>query len=94
VRKVEVSADGGTSWADAALDGPVLPMALTRFRIPWAWQGGRVPIQSRATDESGNVQPTRDEWLSLYGPSQFYHYNAIQLWGVDTDGSVWNIYYA
>ena len=94
VRKVEVSADGGTSWADAALDGPVMPMALTRFRIPWAWQGGRVPIQSRATDESGNVQPTRDEWLSLYGPSQFYHYNAIQLWGVDTDGSVWNIYYA
>lgn len=94
VRKVEVSADGGASWAEAALDGPVLPMALTRFRIPWQWNGDRLAIQSRATDAAGNVQPTRDDWLSLYGPSQFYHYNAIQLWGVDTDGSVWNIHYA
>jgi sulfane dehydrogenase subunit SoxC len=94
VREVEVSADGGTSWAEAALDGPVLPMALTRFRLPWAWTGDRLSIQSRATDDAGNVQPTRDEWLSLYGPSQFYHYNAIQLWGVNSGGDVWNIHYA
>src|SRR2546428_13462552 len=39
VRKVEVSADGGQSWAEAALSAPGLADALTRFRIPWKWNG-------------------------------------------------------
>jgi len=34
ISKVEVSADGGRSWAPAALQEPVLPIAFTRFRIP------------------------------------------------------------
>src|SRR3989441_12706756 len=37
IRKVEVSADGGQSWAEAALSPPVLAHALTRFRIAWKW---------------------------------------------------------
>jgi len=28
------------SWALAALQEPVLAKALTRFRIPWRWNGG------------------------------------------------------
>ena len=40
ITKVEVSADGGKSWAGAALQPPVLSKALTRFRIPWRWNGG------------------------------------------------------
>ena len=40
IAKVEVSADGGASWAPAALQEPVLPMAVTRFRSPWRWDGG------------------------------------------------------
>jgi hypothetical protein len=36
----EVSADGGASWADAALREPVLIMAFTRFRMPWRGNGG------------------------------------------------------
>ena len=40
VKQVEVSADGGKSWAPAALSGPVLPKAVTRFRMPWRWEGG------------------------------------------------------
>ena len=32
--KAEVSTDGGASWREAVLQGPVLPKALTRFRLP------------------------------------------------------------
>ena len=64
VEKVMVSADGGKSWAQAALDAPVLPKALTRFRLPWRWEGQPVVLQSRAWDESGNVQPTREEMFA------------------------------
>jgi sulfane dehydrogenase subunit SoxC len=92
VAKVEVSADAGATWADAALIEPVLPKALTRFRIPWKWEGQVAALTSRATDEAGNTQPSRNEWLAGYGKRQFYHYNGYQVWGVDTDGSVWNIY--
>ena len=61
IAKVMVSADGGKSWAQAALDAPVLSKALTRFRMPWRWDGQPVVLQSRAWDEAGNVQPTRAE---------------------------------
>ena len=54
-----VSADGGKSWAQAALQEPVLSKAFTRFRMPWSWDGGPAILQSRAWDEAGNVQPTR-----------------------------------
>ena len=43
---------------EAALDGPVLPKALTRFRMPWRWNGGPSELQSRAVDETGAVQPS------------------------------------
>src|SRR5438876_383929 len=39
IAKVMVSADGGKSWAQAALQEPVLPKAFTRFRMPWRWDG-------------------------------------------------------
>ena len=32
IRRVDVSADGGRSWAPAALQGPILPKAPVRFR--------------------------------------------------------------
>ena len=59
IAKVMVSADGGKSWAQAALQEPVHPKAFTRFRVPWRWDGGPAVLQSRAWDEAGNVQPTR-----------------------------------
>jgi len=36
--QVEVSADGGQSWAQAQLDQHVLPKCVTRFRAAWRWQ--------------------------------------------------------
>jgi len=92
IRRVEVSADGGVSWAPAVLDDPVEPMALTRFRIPWRWEGGSHLLMSRAFDEAGAHQPTRTAWRERYAPGHVYHYNAIQAWRVDTDGSVHNVY--
>ncbi|MGI8746593.1 MAG: sulfite dehydrogenase [Bryobacteraceae bacterium] len=92
VSKVELSADGGRTWALAALGQPVLPKALTRFRLPWQWDGRPSLLMSRATDETGAVQPTRSEWTSQYAPGQGYHFNGIQSWSIEADGTVKNAY--
>jgi S-disulfanyl-L-cysteine oxidoreductase SoxD len=34
ITRVEISTDRGESWHDADLNEPVLPKALTRFRLP------------------------------------------------------------
>jgi sulfane dehydrogenase subunit SoxC len=92
IRRVDVSTDGGRSWAEAALQEPVLPKALTRFRIPWRWNGKPAQLQSRAVDETGYVQPTRKELIAKKGLNGFYHYNAIITWAVDGDGLLSHIY--
>ena len=92
ISKVEMSADGGKTWALAALNQPVLPKAVTRFRLPWQWDGRPAVLMSRATDETGDVQPTRSAWLAQFAPGQFYHFNGIQSWGVEADGTVKNVY--
>jgi sulfane dehydrogenase subunit SoxC len=90
--KVEVSSDGGLSWAEAFLQEPVLSKALTRFRLAWRWNGGPAVLQSRATDEAGNVQPTRDSLLARRGSRALYHFNAIASWGVAPGGEVSHVY--
>jgi sulfane dehydrogenase subunit SoxC len=90
IRQVDVSADGGQSWAPAALQGPVLPKALTRFRIPWQWNGGPAVLQSRAVDESGMVQPTRAAFVAERGLRGVYHFNAIASWRIDEKGQAAN----
>jgi sulfane dehydrogenase subunit SoxC len=92
ISKVEVSADGGKTWALAALNGPILPKALTRFRLPWKWDGRASTLMSRATDETGGTQPTRASWIAQYAPGQGYHFNGIQSWGIEADGTVKNVY--
>jgi len=89
---LEVSADGGKSWADAALDEHVMSKCLTRFRSAWRWDGGPAVILSRATDEAGNIQPTRDVVLDGRANGAFYHYNGIQAWQVRSNGEVNNVY--
>ena len=92
INKVEVSADGGKSWADAALSEPNLAHALVRFRLPWKWDGSPVVMMSKATDEKGNVQPTRADWSAQYAAGQLYHCNAIQSWSIGSDGEIKNVY--
>jgi sulfane dehydrogenase subunit SoxC len=92
IRRVEVSADGGKTWAQAALDGPVLSMCATRFRLPWRWNGSPSVLMSRAVDETGAVQPTREALMATRGAAFRYHYNAIQSWSVAAAGAVSNVY--
>lgn len=92
VSRVEVSADGGKSWADAALEAPVLAKSFTRFRLPWLWNGTKSVLKSRVTDESGYRQPERDEFIREKGRHGFFHYNAIVSWQVASDGEVTHIY--
>jgi sulfane dehydrogenase subunit SoxC len=92
VAKVEVSADGGKSWGLAALSTPVLPKALTRFGMAWQWDGGPAVLQSRATDESGYVQPSRSDLIALRGDRGNFHNNMITSWGVGGNGEVKNVY--
>jgi sulfane dehydrogenase subunit SoxC len=92
IRRVEVSADGGATWADAALTGEERPKALVRFRLPWEWTGKEAVLQSRATDEKGQVQPARKAWVAQFAPDVRYHNNSIVSWAVGADGSVKNVY--
>lgn len=90
IQAVEVSTDGGASWQAAQLQEPVLSKCLTRFRLPWHWDGGPARLMSRATDETGANQPTRDRLIELRGANGRYHYNAIQSWQVASGGTVSN----
>ena len=95
VRRVEVSTDGGKSWRNAKLDGPILPVCHTRFRFPWVWDGKPAVLQSRCTDDTGYTQPTLGQVIAvrgLDGPlGSIYHLNAIQSWQVASDGKVSNV---
>ena len=90
IRKVEVSVDGGRTWKDAQLQAPVLPIAFTRFRYGWKWDGGEAILQSRCTDEHGDIQPALADLVKARGDHWSYHFNPIQSWKVSTDGSVQN----
>lgn len=92
ITRVEVSADGGESWVDAELQGPILDKAFTRFNLPWEWQGQYAVLQSRATDESGYIQPSRDSLVENRGSDGFFHYNAIVSWEVTEEGEINHVY--
>ncbi len=90
IARVDVSVDGGRTWAKASLDEPVLPISHTRFRSPWTWNGGEALLASRAADDTGYEQPTREALTSVRGFNSNYHNNAIQLWKVAADGRITN----
>ncbi len=91
IKRVDVSVDGGNTWKAAELQEPVLSKCLTRFRLPWSWDGGPAFVQSRAIDETGYVQPTIDQLRAVRGVNSVYHKNAIHTWRVNSDGTVNNV---
>jgi sulfane dehydrogenase subunit SoxC len=91
IKRVDVSIDGGRNWKTARLDGPSLPMALHRFYYEFDWDGSELFLQSRAIDEKGFVQPTKDELRAARGTNSIYHNNGIQTWHVSKDGAVENV---
>jgi sulfane dehydrogenase subunit SoxC len=86
VRRIEVSTDGGQTWKDAEIQGIAHRMAHTRFGFGWNWNGQECVLQSRCTDEQGQVQPTRTPEARRSGGGD----NFIQPWRVASDGSVHN----
>jgi sulfane dehydrogenase subunit SoxC len=91
VRRVDVSVDGGRNWRAAKLQEPVMSKCLTRFNIDWVWDGKPTIVQSRATDETGYVQPTKGQLKAVRGTRSIYHNNAIQSWLVQESGEVKNV---
>jgi sulfane dehydrogenase subunit SoxC len=91
IERVEVTTDGGRTWVKADLQQPQLPIALTRFRLAWRFDGQDTLIASRAIDETGYVQPTRAALISARGTNSTYHYNGIKVWNVRSDGTVTNV---
>ena len=92
ISQVEVSADGGSTWAKAMLTDPIISKSLTQFRIPWEWSGQDAILMSRATDHVGNRQPDRATFMREQGLQINYHNNMIQSWHVSDSGLVRNTY--
>ena len=91
IKKVDVSVDGGANWRTARLESPVMSKCLTRFNIDWVWDGKPALIQSRATDDTGYVQPTYKQTRAVRGTRSIYHNNSIQTWLVQDSGEVKNV---
>ncbi len=91
IKRVDVSVDGGRHWKAARLESPVLTKCLTRFNTDWVWDGKPAIIQSRATDETGHVQPNLNQLRAVRGTRSLYHNNAIQAWRVTESGETFNV---
>jgi hypothetical protein len=63
IKKVEVSADNGTSWLDARLEQDAGDYSFRLWSLEWSPKiSGRYQIAVRATDTNGNVQPDEGVW--------------------------------
>ena len=92
IKKVEVSTDSGKTWVQAPLVAPVLERAVTRFRLPWTWDGRATVLKSRAIDDTGAVQPEREKFIAEHGNNAIFHFNGIQAWSVAANGEVKHVY--
>src|SRR3954449_1939514 len=64
VARVEVSTDGGRSWAEAQLSpaDPAHPYAWRAWNHDWTAVPGRCELLARATDADGGTQPVEQVW--------------------------------
>ena len=73
ITRVEVSTDGGASWADASLGADRARYGWRLWKFDWkAAKAGDYTLMSRATDSQGRTQPAAAVW----NPSG-YLYNAV-----------------
>lgn len=91
ITRVDVSKDGGKNWETARLDQQNGAKALTRFYLDTTWDGKEMLLQARAIDETGYVQPTKEELREQRGENSVYHNNCIQTWHIKTNGEVENV---
>jgi len=62
VSRVEVSADGGSSWLQAQLGSKVSRHAWKGWSFEWTAKPGKYILCARATDTEGNQQPLEQPW--------------------------------
>lgn len=91
IKRVDVSIDGGRNWATARIDGPSFSKSVHRFYHEFEWDGSELFLQSRAIDEKGHVQPSKNDLRSARGENSIYHNNSIQTWHIKEDGSAENV---
>jgi hypothetical protein len=81
ITKVEVSTDGGESWAEANLKPPLGPYSWVLWDYAWTPKGDvktRIDIQARATDGDGVLQ-TAEENTPYPDGATGYHEVRIRL---------------
>ena len=91
ITRVDVSRDGGVSWETARLGKQGDSKALTRFYYDMDWDGSDMLLQARAMDDTGYVQPTKDQLREIRGENSVYHNNCIQTWYVNAEGIAENV---
>ncbi len=91
IKQVDISIDGGVNWKTARIDGPSFSKSLHRFYYEFDWDGSELFLQSRAIDESGSIQPTKQELRAARGGNSIYHNNSVQTWHIKEDGSAENV---
>lgn len=62
IERVEVSVDGGETWADAEFGEPLGEFAWTGWSYVWQAEPGEVELSCRATDSTGRTQPSAADW--------------------------------
>ena len=96
IKLVEVSTDGGKRWNKAEIKGTAQRMAHARFGYMWNWDGQETELQSRCTDELGQVQPSRAQIAKYWNQPLDATFsvpgldNSTQPWRIASDGSVHN----
>ena len=91
ITRVDVSKDGGVSWETVRLGKQGDTKALTRFYHDINWDGAPMLLQARAMDDTGYVQPTKDQLREQRGENSVYHNNCIQTWYVNAEGIAENV---
>ena len=78
IRQVEVSLDGGRTWAEAVLRRELAPAAWRQWRLPWRPSGsGRVVLRVRATDGRGALQIVQEKPPHPSGSSGYHEVDVI-----------------
>jgi DMSO/TMAO reductase YedYZ molybdopterin-dependent catalytic subunit len=62
IERVDVSSDGGRSWAEAELRAPVGEFAWCGWSYEWEAEPGDYELWCRASDAAGHEQPTVADW--------------------------------
>jgi sulfane dehydrogenase subunit SoxC len=91
ITRVDITKDGGVTWETARLGRQGDSKALTRFYLDTTWDGEEMLLQARAMDETGYVQPTKDQLRGVRGENSIYHNNCIQTWYVNAEGVAENV---